>query len=88
MINCEINRDLNWSKKCVIVVTAVAVPNATVSKTDTKLYVTCVTLSTQNDAKLLKQDQVFKEQLTGIKINKKYQQKYKTMLDKTSSGKK
>ena len=38
--------------------------------TDTKLYVPVVTLSTQDNAKLLKQlESGFKEQLAGIKFN-------------------
>ena len=69
LINCEINLDLNWSKKCVIVATAVLNQAATFSKTDTKFYVLVVTLSTQENAKLLKQLK------SGININQKYQQK-------------
>ena len=50
LINCEIKLDLNWSKNCVIVAN-----NATTFFiTDTKLYVPAVTLSTQDNAKLLK----------------------------------
>ena len=38
--------------------------------TDTKLYVPVVTLSTQDNVKLLKQlESGFKEQLAGIKFN-------------------
>ena len=55
LINCEINLDLNWSKKCVIVVTDVADQGETFSISDTKLYVSVVTLSTQDNAKLLEQ---------------------------------
>ena len=52
LINCEINLDLNWSKKCVIVATD---QGATFSIIDAKLYVPVVTLSTQDNAKLLEQ---------------------------------
>ena len=45
VISCE---------SCVIVATAAANQAATFSITDTKLYVLVVTLSTQNNAKLLK----------------------------------
>ena len=55
LINCEINLDLNWSKKCVRVTTAIANLGATLSITDTKLYFSGVTLSTQDNAKLLEQ---------------------------------
>ena len=43
------------SANCVIVSTNVANQNATFTITDTKLYVPVVTLSTQNNAKLLQQ---------------------------------
>ena len=54
LINCEINLILTWSANCVI---SNAAPNqATTSTiTDTKLYVPVVTLSTQDNAKLLQQ---------------------------------
>ena len=74
LINCEINLDLNWSDKCVIVVNN---PNedTTFSVTDAKLYVPFVTLLNQNNAKLLKQSK------SGFKrtINcNKYQPKVST----------
>ena len=53
LINREIG--LNWSKKCFIVVTDVVSQGVTFSITDTKLYVPVVTLSTQDNVKLLKQ---------------------------------
>ena len=53
LINCEINLDLNWSKNCVIVATDVANQGATFSTTDTKLFVPVVTLSPQDNTKLL-----------------------------------
>ena len=55
LIKCEINLILIWSKNCVIVCTNVANQNATFEITDTKLYVPVVTLSTQDDCKLLQQ---------------------------------
>ena len=55
LINCEITRDLNWSENCVIAATNIAAQAATFSITDTKLYVPVVTLSTQDNAKLLEQ---------------------------------
>ena len=55
LINCEINLILTWSTNCLIVSTNVANQNATFAITDTKLYVPVVTLSTQDDAKLLQQ---------------------------------
>ena len=46
LINGEINLDLNWSKTCITVATAVANEGATFSKIDTKLYVPVLTLRT------------------------------------------
>ena len=53
LIDHETNLNLNWSEKCVIVTTAVANQDATFSITHTKLYVPVVTLSTQDNTKLL-----------------------------------
>ena len=55
LINCEINLILTWSANCVIVYTDVANQGATFTITETKLYVPVVTLSTQDNAKLLTQ---------------------------------
>ena len=55
LINCEFNLILTWSTNCVIVSTNVANQNATFAITDTKSYVPVVTLSTQDNAKLLQQ---------------------------------
>ena len=52
LINCEINLILTWSDKCVLSNDTKA---TTFAKTDTKLYVRVVTLSTQDNAKLLEQ---------------------------------
>ena len=55
LINCEITLLLTWSTSCIIVSTDVANQNATFAITDTKLYVPVVTLSPQDNAKLLEQ---------------------------------
>ena len=55
LINCEVNLILNWSQNCCIVSTNVANQNATFAITDTKLYVPVITLSQQDNAKLLQQ---------------------------------
>ena len=55
LINCEINLILTWSASCVIVSTNNANQNATFAITNTRLYVPVVTLSTQENAKLLQQ---------------------------------
>ena len=55
LINFEISLDLNRSKNYIIAVTNVVDQAITFSRTDTKLYVTVVTLSIQDNAKLLQQ---------------------------------
>ena len=55
LINRETNLIFTWSANCVMVYTNVANQGATFSITETKLYVTVVTLSTQDNAKLLQQ---------------------------------
>ena len=53
LVNCEINLILTWSVNCVIVYTTDANQGATFAITETKLNVPVVTLSTQDNAKLL-----------------------------------
>ena len=55
LINCEVNLILHWYANCVIVYTDIANQGATFTITETKLYVPVVTLSTQDNAKLLTQ---------------------------------
>ena len=55
LINCKFNLDLNWSKDSALGATNVANQEAPFSITDTKLYVSAETLSTQDDGKLLEQ---------------------------------
>ena len=55
LINCEANLILTWSANRVIMSTNVENQGATFTKTETKLYVPVVTLSTQNNAILLTQ---------------------------------
>ena len=66
MINCEVSLILTWSENCVLTdiktriargtrVAINAPTNATFKITDTKLYVPTVTLSTENDKRLLEQ---------------------------------
>ena len=55
LIKCEINLILTWSTNCVIVPTNAANQNVTFQITDTKLYVPVVTLSAQDNSKLLQQ---------------------------------
>ena len=52
LINCEVNVLLTWSRDCVITNSTGAGKFAI---TETKLYVPVVTLSTQDNAKLLQQ---------------------------------
>ena len=55
LINCEISLQLKWSKNCILVAGTVANKNPSFEINDTKLYVPVVTLSTQENIKLLKQ---------------------------------
>ena len=55
LINCEVEVFLTWSAGCVIIYTDVADRVPTFAITETNLYVPIVTLSTQDNAKLLPQ---------------------------------
>ena len=75
LINYEVNLFLTWSKDCVII-------NSTGEEkfaiTKTKLYVPVVTLSTNNNEKLLQQlKSGFKQQLAGINMNQAERHLYK-----------
>ena len=52
LINCEVNLILTWTRTCVI---SSATGKTKFKITETKLYVPVVTLSTQDNAKLLQQ---------------------------------
>ena len=53
--NCEVELILTWPGNCVIIYTNVANQVPTFTITETNLYVPVVTLSTQDNAKLLPQ---------------------------------
>ena len=55
LINCEVELILTWPVNCVIIYTNVANQVPTFTITETNLYVPVVTLSTQDNAKLLPQ---------------------------------
>ena len=55
LINCDINPILTWSANSVIVSTNVANEDATFAINAPKLYFLVVTLSTQENSKLLQQ---------------------------------
>ena len=55
LINCEISLQLKWSKDCILVAGTAANQELNFEKTDTKLYIAVITLSTHNNMKLLKQ---------------------------------
>ena len=54
-LNFEISLQLKWSKNCILVAGTAANQNPKFKITNTKLYVPLVTLSTQENLKLLKQ---------------------------------
>ena len=69
LINCEINLILTWSDKCVLSNDAKA---TTFAIADTKLYVLVVTLSTQDNKKLLHRlKSGLKKQLIRTNVNQK-----------------
>ena len=55
LINCEINPTLTWFPNCVIIYTNVANQNLSFEITEAKVFVPVITLSTQDNAKLLQQ---------------------------------
>ena len=55
LINCEISFQQKWSKKFILVAGTVANQNQSFQINDGKFYVPVVTLSTQENIKLLKQ---------------------------------
>ena len=55
LINCEINLILTWSDRCFIIDNPIDDQVPTFTIIDTKLYIPVVTLSTQDNTKLLEQ---------------------------------
>ena len=53
LISCEVELIFTWSAGCAIIYTDVANENPTFTITETTLYVPVVTLSTQDNSKLL-----------------------------------
>ena len=75
-INCEINLILIWSKNCV---SSCGTGQAKFAIADPKLYVPVVTVSTQDNAKLLEQLKCgFKRTINWN--NQMFQQKDKTSI--------
>ena len=74
LINCEVNLILTWSKDCVI---TNSTGEGKFKITDAKLYVPVITLSTQDNAKLLQQlESVFKRTINW----NRYQSEPKTYM--------
>ena len=96
LVNCEVSLALTWSANCVITskATREADPdddpavaginnptNAVFKITDCKLHVPVVTLSAENDNKLLEQLKTgFKKRLNGINIDQKCQTRLKITI--------
>ena len=55
LINCEINLILTWFNRCFLIDNPIVGQEPTFTTTDTELYVPVVTLSPQDNAKLLEQ---------------------------------
>ena len=82
LIDFKINLSLKWSENYFLVAGTVAFQKSTFTITDTKTYVLVVTLSNQDNVKLLKKlEYGFKKQLTGRNINLKKTQAQKQYLD-------
>ena len=65
LINCEVELILDWSENCVVISTNIANQVPTFTITETNLDVPVVTLSTQDNAKLLPQlKSVFKRTIS------------------------
>ena len=82
LINCEIELILTWSKNCVLanLIPAITAPiRWEFQITDTKLYVPVVTLSKENDKKLLEQLKL------GFKRSLKWN-KYRSQMIKQSNN--
>ena len=68
LINCEAKLILTWPENCVIISSNVADWNPIFTITETNLYVPAVTLSTQDNAKLIPQlKSVFKSAISWNK---------------------
>ena len=84
LINCETNLILTWSANCVIVSTNNANQNATFAITNTRLYVPVLTLSTQENAKLLQQlKSDFKRVINWNKYLSKFKSFSRTKLSRS-----
>ena len=72
LINCEIELILDWSANCVIIYTDVDNEVPTLTTTETNLYAPVVTLSTEDNSKLLPQlKNAFKRTITWNKYLEK-----------------
>ena len=70
-VDCETNLILTWPENCVFTNSEVV---GTFRITDTKLYIPVVTLSTQDNTKLLKQIKSGFKRTIKININENHQQ--------------
>ena len=78
LINYEIKLISTWSEKIVIVSNTAANQGTTCAITDTKCYLPVLTLSTENNAKLLRQLKSGFKKTIGTSINQKQQNKRQT----------
>ena len=80
-INCEINLQLTWSKKCLLVAGTVADQRLTFTITDAKLYVPAITSLSQDNAKFFGQlikgfKRTINKNIYQSKITKQVQNRY------------
>ena len=67
LINCEVELILTWSANCVIIYTDISNQDPLFTKTEKNLYVPVVTLSTQDNEKLLQLKSGFKRKISWNK---------------------
>ena len=67
LINCEVELSINWSANCVIIYRNVNNQVPTFTITETNVYVPVVTLSTQDNEKLLQLKSGFKRKINWNK---------------------
>ena len=71
LIYCKIHLDVNWTKDCVIPTTG----DTPYKITNTKLYISVVTLSSKDSVKLIKLlEEGFKDLVIGISTKQKQKQ--------------
>ena len=92
LINCEVSLTLTCSEICIFTTAVDAInnpANGTLAITEKKLYIPVVTLSTQDDNKLLENlKKGFKRSLNGVSTDWKHLLKLKILMEFVENNKK